>query len=70
MINPIEFYTELGTKAAEARNQKDEARASFHARHFRDARALENGEARTAANKAYDDAYIAARHAPKVEYFR
>lgn len=43
MLNSPQFYVELGTKAAEARNQHDEARAKFHAEHFRRAKALEQG---------------------------
>lgn len=61
MLNTPEFYTDLGTKAAVARNQKDEARANSHAEHFRRARNLETGDDRQEANRLYDEAYKAAR---------
>ncbi len=61
MLNTPEFYTELGKKAAEARNQRDEARADFHARHFRQARNLESGDDRATAGQLYQDAYGANR---------
>lgn len=70
MINLPSAYTEAGAKAAEARNQRDEARAQFHADWFRKARALENDADRVTANRLYDEAYKANRNAPKVEYFR
>ena len=70
MLNTIEFYKDLGTKAAEARNQRDESRANFNEDHFRRARGLEQGDDRLAANRAFDEAYKAARIVPRVEYFR
>ena len=61
MLNPIEAYAEAGRKAAEARNDGDEARAQFHAEWFRRARNLEQGDGRRAANEAYRVAYTTAR---------
>ena len=61
MLNSPQFYVELGAKAAEARNQRDEARAKFHAEHFRKARALEQGDDRIFAATLYRDAYEANR---------
>ena len=70
MLNTIEFYADLGTKAAEARNQKDESRAKFHAEHFQRARGLERDEDRILASQVYDEAFREARNVPKPEYFR
>lgn len=70
MLNQPEFYSDLGTKAAEARNQHDEARAKFHAEHFRRAKGLEQGEDRILADTLYREAYKASRVTPRVEYFR
>lgn len=61
MLNSPQFYAELGAKAAEARNQRDEARAKFHAEHFRKAKALEQGDDKTLADTLYRDAYKAIR---------
>jgi hypothetical protein len=61
MLNSPQFYVELGAKAAEARNQRDEARAKFHAEHFRKAKALEQGDDRIFAATLYRDAYEANR---------
>ena len=61
MLNPIEFYQDLGCKAAQARNQQDEARAASHADHFRRARDLEKTENRTKATEAYMESYRQAR---------
>ena len=61
MLNSPQFYVELGAKAAEARNQSDEARAKFHAEHYRKARALEQGDDRIFAATLYRDAYEAIR---------
>ena len=52
---------DLGRQAAKARNQRDEARAEFHARHFRAAKALEQGEDRQVADRLYRDAYAEER---------
>ena len=49
MLNSPQLYDELGAKVAEARNQKDEARAKFHADHFRRAKDLEQGDDKTLA---------------------
>ena len=70
MLNSPHLYDELGAKVAEARNQKDEARAKFHADHFRRAKDLEQGDDKTLAQTLYDDAYEANRSVPRVEYFR
>ena len=70
MLNKPEAYTEAGRKAAEARNQRDESRAQFHADWFRRARCLESDADRAEANRLYDEAYKANRNVPKVEYFR
>ena len=61
MLNSREFYMNLGREAAKARNQRDEARAEFHARHFRAAKALEQGEDRQVADRLYRDAYAEER---------
>ena len=70
MLNTIEFYKDLGTKAAKARNQRDESLARSTAEYFRRARGLEQGDDRMAANCAFDEAYKAARVVPPVEYFK
>lgn len=70
MLNKPEFYADLGAKVAEARNQRDEARAEFHASHFRKARSLESEHGRNLANTLYDAAYKEFRQVPKVEYFK
>lgn len=70
MLNQPELYSDLGTKAAEDRNQHDEARAKFHAEHFRRAKGLERGEDRILADTLYREAYAASRVTPRVEYFR
>lgn len=61
MLNPIEAYAEAGQKAAEARNQRDEARAFSWAEWFHRARRLEAVEDREVIEKAYRDAYSKAR---------
>lgn len=61
MLNRSEFYRDLGIKAAQARNQNDEARASFHAKHFREAKALERGADRQLADELYRNGYESAR---------
>lgn len=61
MLNALSAYTEAGQQAARARNERDEARADFHARWFRAARALERGEDRQAATDAYTTAYRETR---------
>ena len=62
MFNNPECYTEVGRKAAEARNQGDESRAHFHAAWFRRARAYEQGEDKYEADRLYHAAYKEARH--------
>jgi len=61
MLNYPQFYVELGTKTAEARNQHDEARAKFHADYFRRAKALEQGDDKILADTLYYNAYEANR---------
>ena len=62
MLNSSVFYQDLGRKAAQARNQRDEARAQFHAVHFRRARDLESAEDRPLVTEWYMSAYRASRH--------
>lgn len=62
MLNTVEFYADLGRKAAQARNHQDEACAQFHAEHFRQAKALEKRPDAQRANAAYRDAYAAVRN--------
>ena len=61
MINTPDFYSELGAKVAMARNQHDEARAMFHAEHFRKAKALESDADKAVVYKLYIEAYKEAR---------
>lgn len=57
MLNTEAVYQDLGKKSAEARNQHDEARARFHANHFRLAKAMEKPEDRLVADRLYREAY-------------
>lgn len=61
MLNPEENYTEAGRKAAEARNQRDEARAQHWARYFQGMRNLERAEDRQRAQALYQEAYSKER---------
>jgi hypothetical protein len=61
MINNPESYSEAGRKAAEARNQRDEARAEHWARYYRSMRGIENPEDRQQIDRLYHEAYTAAR---------
>jgi len=61
MLNPEANYTEAGRKAAEARNQRDEARAQHWARYFQGMRNLERAENRAKAAALYQAAYSEAR---------
>jgi hypothetical protein len=61
MLNSREFYMDLGREEAKARNQRDQARAEFHARHYRAEKALEQGEDRQIADRLYRDAYAEER---------
>ena len=61
MLNTPDFYSDLGAKVAVARNQHDEARAQFHAEHFRKAKALESDADKATAYKLYNEAYTEAR---------
>lgn len=62
MINSPENYTEAGQKAAQARNQRDEARASSWAEFFRKMRSTEaTDEDKQEADRLYRTAYTEAR---------
>jgi len=61
MLNPEANYTEAGRKGAEARNQRDEARAQHWARYFQGMRNLERAEDRQRAHALYHEAYSEAR---------
>lgn len=65
MLNSPEGYTEAGRKAAEARNQRDEARATHWADYFRRMRDSERDADRTEARRLYDAGYTAARNVPR-----
>lgn len=60
LLNPIEFYTELGEKCGKARCLRDEATAQFHKRHFTQALALEVDTHKEQAQQAFHDAYSVA----------
>ena len=68
MLNPEINYTEAGRKSAEARNQRDEARAMHWAQYYQGMRGLEQGDNRQKAAKLYQDAYEAERR-PACTYF-
>jgi hypothetical protein len=62
MTNNPDTYTEAGRKAAQARNQRDEARASSWADYFRKTRDTEaTQEGRDEARRLYQAAYTEAR---------
>lgn len=61
MLNPEANYTEAGRKSAEARNQRDEARAQHWARYFQGMRNLERAEDRQRAQALYQEAYSKER---------
>ena len=61
MLNPEINYSEAGRKGAEARNQRDEARAQHWAQYFQGMRNLERGEDRQKAQQLYQAAYTEAR---------
>jgi len=61
MLNPEANYTEAGRKSAEARNQRDEARAQHWAQYFQGMRNLERAEDRQRAQALYHAAYSEAR---------
>ena len=64
MINTLEQYKEAGIKCAQARNQRDEARAnSWHAQYVA-MRHMEAPADRAAATEAFDAAYKATRVLP------
>lgn len=69
-VNSPEFYFDCGKRAAEARNQNDEDRASETARHFRRCRELETDEYSQEASKQYNAGYQQFRNVPPVTYFR
>ena len=62
MLNNPDAYTEAGRKAAEARNQRDEARAQHWAEYFRRMRGSEQGQDRQEAYRLYNEAYKTARN--------
>jgi hypothetical protein len=64
MLNHPDAYTEAGRKAAEARNQRDEARAQHWARYFSQMRGSEQDADRTEARRLYDEGYTQARNVP------
>ena len=64
MLNPEINYSEAGRKSAEARNQRDEARAQHWAQYFQGMRNLERGDDRARAQQLYQDAYTEARTIP------
>jgi hypothetical protein len=61
MLNTPDTYTEAGRKAAQARNQKDEDRATHWREYHRKNRALENEADRAAAERLFQAAYTEAR---------
>ena len=61
MLNPEANYIEAGRKSAEARNQRDEARAQHWARYFQGMRNLERAEDRAKAEARNQAAYSEAR---------
>ena len=56
-MNPIETYTDTGTKAGRAARRKDMATARFHQAWLNRALTLEPEERRAECRKAYTDAY-------------
>lgn len=62
MLNNPDAYTEAGRKSAEARNQRDEARAQHWAQHFRRMRGSEQDAARLEAYRLYNEAYMTTRN--------
>jgi hypothetical protein len=61
MLNPEATYTEAGRRGAQARNERDEARAMHWARYFQGMRNLERPENRQRAEELYRTAYAEAR---------
>jgi hypothetical protein len=71
MINPIEVYEDAGRKAGQASKQKDIARAQSWATWLSRAITIETIADRTAAIKAYQEAYKeASRVYDPPSYFR
>jgi hypothetical protein len=64
MLNSEINYAEAGRKGAEARNQRDEARAQHWAQYFQGMRNLERTNDRQRAEQLYRDAYKEARTIP------
>jgi hypothetical protein len=62
MINSPDTYTEAGRKAAQARNQRDEARATHWKEYHRKNRATENEADRDTAERLFQAAYTEARN--------
>ncbi|OLP04636.1 hypothetical protein BLL52_4249 [Rhodoferax antarcticus ANT.BR] len=69
MLNSIDTYVEYGRSTAKARNQRGEARASFHKSWFSRAKALEQESDRQAVQQAFDDGYKDARSVIAVDRF-
>lgn len=65
MLNHPDSYAEAGRKSAEARNQRDEARAQHWAHYFHRMQGSEADQAdRQEARRLYDAAYTQARRMP------
>jgi hypothetical protein len=63
MLNNPNTYAEAGRKAAQARNQRDEARATHWKEYHRKNRAIENEADRAEAERLYQAAYTETRNA-------
>ena len=69
MINTIERYTECGSRAGDARKNRDESRYRFERDWFNRARARESVSDRNIADRAFNDAYEeAARDYSPIRY--
>ena len=67
MLNSTEVYRDCGRRVAQARNQRDEARAEFTKRWFTNAKNMEKPEAKVLAQAAFDEGYAEARVVPAVK---
>ena len=67
MINSLESYADIGRSVARATNVQDGDKAKFERDYFRRMRAFESADDKRLADKAYNDAYTAARNVPKVK---
>ena len=70
MLNTLDFYFDIGKKAATARNERDEARAMFERDYFNRCIGVEKREDVAAARASYDAGYKAFRKTPRVEHFK